>query len=69
MLVPFLLRVFFLYFSGMTYVFLFITFSVNPGYLPAWMKLSVTSEGLAPMSIIRIYNMRTWIANGIYKFE
>ena len=66
---PFLLRVLFLYFSGMTYVFLFVTFTVNPGYIPNFLKLPVTNKGLAPMRIVRIYNMRTWLANGIYKFE
>ena len=53
----------------MTYVFLFRTFSVNPGYLPSWLKVPVTSEGLSPMNVVRIYNMRTWMANGVYKFE
>lgn len=34
---PLLLRVAFLYFSIMTYVFLFRTFTMNPGYLPSWL--------------------------------
>lgn len=53
----------------MTYVFLLRTFSVNPGYLPSWLKVPVTSEGLSPMNVVRIYNMRTWMTNGVYKFE
>ena len=53
----------------MTFIFLFRTFSVNPGYLPSWLKHPVTAEGLSPMNVVRIYNMRTWMANGIYNFE
>ena len=63
------IRTTFLYFSTMTYVFLFKTFITNPGYLPSWLKVPVTQEGYTPTRVVRIYNMRFWMANKIYSFE
>ena len=65
----YLLRGVFLYFSTMTYVHLARAYVTNPGYLPEWLKTPCTNEGLAPVQLLRIYNMRTWMANGIYTFE
>ena len=52
-----------------TYVYIFITFTVNPGYLPAKYKTPKTSKGYAPCALLRIYNMRLWMANDIYTFD
>ena len=64
-----LIRLTFAYFSIMTYVFIGLTFTVNPGYLPKWFKTPPTSEGYAPIQLLRIYNMRTWMANDIKSFD
>jgi len=63
------IRACFLYFSTMTYVFLLRTFITNPGYVPSWLKTPLTSEALAPMNLVRIYNMRFWMANKIHSFD
>ena len=62
----YLVRGMFLYFSVMTYVFLFKTWMLNPGYLPKWL----TDETVQNRpELLRIYNMRTWMANNIYDFD
>ena len=57
------------YWMGMTYYFLFKACFRNPGYLPEWLKEPLIDNQFAPENLVRIYNMRTWMANGIYSFD
>ena len=57
------------YYITMTYVFILECFVASPGYLPKWLKANLTSDSKAPMSLIRIYDMRFWMRNKIYSFE
>ena len=59
----------FLYFSSFTYLFLTKTFLTNPGYLPRWLKVPMSQDGTAPYRVVRVYNMRFWMANKIHSFE
>ena len=68
-MLAYFLRIVFVYASTCTYLFLFRTFAVNPGYIPQWLKLTKNSDGTGPVRVVRIYNMRTWMANGIYSFD
>ena len=62
-------RIIFCYFSGMTYVFLTKTFLTNPGYLPRWLRTPITDPGSDHYRVLRVYNMRVWVANKLYTFE
>ena len=65
-----LYRLVFGYFSGMTYAFLTMTYLRNPGYLPKWLRAPVALDPEAdPLQLVRVYNLRLWLANGIYSFE
>lgn len=59
-LVPFATSVF------MTCLSLWLTFRLTPGYLPKKFETPLTNEGYAPVRTLRIYNMRTWLACGIF---
>ena len=64
-----LVQMIFIYFSSMTYIHLTRAFLANPGYLPKWLKVPMNINGEAPTDIVRIYNMRFWMANKIYMFD
>ena len=64
-----LMQMIFIYFSSMTYIHLTRAFLANPGYLPNWLKVPMNANGEAPTDIVRIYNMRFWMANKIYMFD
>ena len=68
-LTPCIIRVFFIYFSTMTFLFIFKTFFANPGYLPSWLKHPLNSNREPPNNLVRVYNMRFWMANKIHSFE
>ena len=68
-MLPLLLRLVFTYFSSGTFIHLTRAFISNPGYLPAWLKTPLNSRREAPLALVRVYNMRFWMANGIYNFE
>ena len=61
--------VLFLYCVSMTLWYLYLANQTCPGYLSADFKTPLTEKGLAPVQIIRLYNMRHWLANEIYTFE
>lgn len=63
------MRLVFYYFSAGTYIHLFIAFIINPGFLPAWMKVPKTREGHAPLRVVRIYNARLWLRTNLYTFD
>ena len=62
-------RVWLVYENAICYLFMFRVYISNPGYIPSWLKHPKTDEGLAPCNVLRIYNMRTWMANGIYSYD
>ena len=64
-----LIRAVFAYFSGMSMIMLTKTYLANPGYLPLWLKTPLDHNRQAPVNLVRIYNLRFWIANKIYDFE
>jgi len=53
----------------MTYAFLTMTFLKNPGYLPKWLRVPVIDAKIHPARLIRLFNLRLWVSNNIYKFE
>ena len=53
----------------MTYIHLSLAFFSNPGYIPKWLKVPMNSQREAPLDLVRIYNMRFWMANNIYSFD
>lgn len=53
----------------MTNIFLIRTFIANPGYLPKWLKTPLNSQREPPVNLVRVYNMRFWMANKIHSFE
>ena len=55
-----------MYFSGMTFVFLFRTYASNPGFMPKWLKVANASADNPPTKLLRIYNFRTWMASQIF---
>ena len=59
----------FLYWMSTTYFFLIKACLRNPGFLPEWLKEPLVDGKFSPQNLLRIYNMRTWMANGIYSFE
>mmetsp|Transcript_155 Transcript_155/g.219 ORF Transcript_155/g.219 Transcript_155/m.219 type:complete len:90 (+) Transcript_155:154-423(+) len=61
-----LVNIVFFYLSGMTYAFLTRTFLTNPGYLPKWLKVPKIEIGAEPKNLVRVYNLRHWIANKIH---
>ena len=63
------IRLIFLYFATMTYVHLTLAFLTNPGYLPQWLKHPLDHNNKAPEALLRIYNLRLWMANKIHTFE
>ena len=65
-----IVRIIFCYFSMMTYIHLTRTFITNPGYLPSWLKLpALNARSEQPVNLVRVYNMRFWMANKIHNFE
>ena len=52
----------FVSFVTMLWVSLYLTFTRTPGYLPATFKVPLTEQGYAPIRILRLYKMRTWLA-------
>ena len=64
-----LIWVTFLISSHMCMIFHVKTWLKNPGFLPRYFETPLSGEGLSPMKLIRIYNMRTWKANAIFDFE
>lgn len=52
-----------------TLVYLIISWKTVPGYLPNEFKTPLTEEGFAPVPLLRLYNMRSWLANGLYTFD
>ena len=54
----------------MTYIHLTRTFIANPGYLPSWLKIpALNARREQPVNLVRVYNMRFWMANKIHNFE
>ena len=54
----------------MTYIHLTRTFITNPGYLPSWLKIpALNARREQPVNLVRVYNMRFWMANKIHNFE
>lgn len=54
----------------MTYLHLSRTFITNSGYLPAWLKIpQLNARREQPVNLVRVYNMRFWMANKIHSFE
>ena len=65
-----LCRILFGYFSAMTFAFLTMTYLKNPGYLPKWLKAPVALDPVGePLKLVRVYNLRMWVANGIHSFD
>ena len=65
-----LIRVTFTYFSVMTYAHLIRCLLANPGYVPDWLKAPLKlPEKLAPLELVRLYNMRSFESNNIYSFD
>ena len=64
-----LIQVVFGYFSLMTYVFLFVTLTMDPGYLPDYLKAPLKQDKKPPLELVRIYNIRQWRLNQIKDFE
>ena len=64
------LRVTFTYFSIQTYLHLGRCFLSDPGYVPDWLKAPLKMpEKLAPLELVRLYNMRAFESNNIYSFD
>ena len=43
---------------------------MNPGYLPTWLKIPpLNARSEHPVNLVRVYNMRFWLANKIHNFE
>ena len=53
----------------MTYIFLARAYLANPGFVPLWLKTPLNANREAPLNLVRIYNMRFWMANRIHSFE
>ena len=59
----------FYYLIFMSYAFLTLTFMLNPGYLPRWLRVPTIDPGSDPKRLLRIYNARLWVANKILSFD
>ena len=58
------------YFSLMTYAHLIRCLLADPGYIPDEFKTPLKMpEKLAPLEIVRLYNMRSFQANNIHSFN
>ena len=68
-MISIILRLLFGYFSLMTYVFIIKTLISDPGYVPDVFKVPARADKMAPLELVRIYNMRSWIKNGIHDFQ
>ena len=65
-----LIRVSFTYFSTMTYAHLLMCLLSDPGYIPEFLKAPLKMpEKLAPLELVRLYNMRSFENNNIYSFD
>ena len=54
----------------MTFAHLFRCLLADPGYLPDFLKAPLKQpKNLAPLELVRLYNMRTFESNEIYSFD
>ena len=53
----------------MTYAHLVTCLISDPGYIPEWLKAPLKPEKLAPLELVRLYNMRSFESNDIYSFD
>ena len=53
----------------MTYAHLIRCLFADPGYIPNWLKAPLKPEKLAPLELVRLYNMRAFEWNDIYSFD
>ena len=63
------IRLAFTYYAMATYIFIFKCFFYNPGFVPNKFKTPKTEDGLAPVSIMRIYTLRSYLANNIHNWD
>ena len=69
-LMPIALHLVFTYFSLMTYAHLFRCLLADPGYVPEEYKAPLKMpEKLAPLELVRLYNVRSFSSNKIYSFD
>ena len=53
----------------MMYAHLIRCLLADPGYIPGWLKAPLKPEKLAPLELVRLYNMRAFEWNDIYSFD
>lgn len=62
-------RIIFCFFIVMTYIFLTLTFFLNPGYLPKWLRAPAIDPTAQPLRLLRVFNLRLLLANKIITCE
>ena len=59
----------FIYFSSMTFVFLFRTLATDPGYIDEQYKHPLNNLGHAPLDKLRLFNMKLFQQFNLYDFS
>ena len=65
----FLLYPLWIYIEIMIMYTLYIAYITEAGYVPKEFAVPLDAQGLAPIKLLRVYNLRNWLANGIYNFD